>query len=190
MVEKLRSNWKRMLKWVGIALIYVVPLVAVQAAFDMFLKIDGVPGESADAKHKGEIDVLSWSWGASNPVVGRGVGGGGAGKVAFQDLTITKYIDKASPALYLACCQGNHYNTATLTVRKTGLNQQEYLVYKLSDIIISSVAPAGAQSDAKQAEKITFNFGKIRWTYTPQKADGSSDTPVQGGWDVISNVKQ
>src|SRR6185503_5261492 len=96
-------------------------------AVDMFIKIGDIKGESVDDKHKGEIDVLSWSWGASQTGSAGIGGGGGAGKVQIQDLTITKYIDKASPTLFTMCCSGKHLGTANLTVRKAGGTALEYL---------------------------------------------------------------
>ena len=66
-------------------------------AVDMFIKIDGIKGESADDKHKEEIDVLSWSWGMSQSGSAHMGGGAGAGKVNVNDLSFTKYIDVAGP---------------------------------------------------------------------------------------------
>ena len=87
---------------------------------DMFLKIKGVDGESADSVHAKEIDVSSWSWGMSQSGTTHVGRGGGAGKVSVQDITITKYIDKATPNLIKACCNGKHFDEAVLTVRKAG----------------------------------------------------------------------
>src|SRR5947207_3599725 len=96
-------------------------------AVDMFMKIGALKGESKDSSHKGEIDVLAWSWGMSNSGSAHVGGGAGAGKVNIQDLSFTKYIDKSSPTLDLACCTGKHFLKATLTVRKAGEQPLEYL---------------------------------------------------------------
>src|SRR5687768_3555210 len=85
--------------------------VSAQAAIDIFLNLHNVPGESKDAAHKDQIDVLAWSWGMSNPVIAGG-GGTGGGKVSIQDISITKYFDKASPVLMTGCSAGTHYKTA------------------------------------------------------------------------------
>src|SRR5712692_11221584 len=97
-------------------------------AVDMFIKIGDIKGESVDHAHKEEIDVLSWSWGLSQQGTMHQGGGGGAGKVNVQDLSFTKFVDKASPNLYKFCCSGKHYPEATLTMRKAGDKPLEYLV--------------------------------------------------------------
>src|SRR3977135_2623830 len=114
------------------------------AVFDAFLKIDGIEGESADAKHKGEIDLHSFSWGESNAGTFSVGGGGGAGKVSMQDLHFTMKINKASPKLFLACASGEHIKKATLTCRKAGKDQQEFLKYDMNDILISSYQTGGS----------------------------------------------
>src|SRR5262245_21929107 len=101
-------------------------------AVDMFLKLDKIDGESADKAHKGEIDVLAWSWGASNSGSAHMGGGAGAGKVNVQDISFTKYIDKSSPSLFLSCANGKHIPTATLVVRKAGEKPLEYLKLELT----------------------------------------------------------
>src|SRR4051812_10190148 len=107
-------------------------------AVDMFIKIKDVEGESKDSKHSKEIDVLSWSWGASQSGSMHGGGGGGAGKANVQDISITKYVDKASPNLFKYCSNGKHIGEALLTIRKAGEKPLEYLKIKLTDLLISS----------------------------------------------------
>ena len=101
-------------------------------AVDMFLKIEGIKGESADKAHKDEIDVLAWSWGISQSGSAQLGPGAGAGKVSVQDLSFTKYIDASSPDLLLSCCNGKHLDEALLTVRKAGENPVEYLKIKMN----------------------------------------------------------
>src|SRR5204862_12063 len=108
------------------------------AAVDYFLKIDGIPGESQDDKHKDEIDLESWSWGETNSGTSSGGGGGGAGKVSMQDFSFGMRVNKASPKLFLACATGQPVAEATLTCRKAGKGQQEYLKIKFSDLLISN----------------------------------------------------
>ena len=84
-------------------------------ATDMFMKIDSLAGESKDSTHKGEIDVLAWSWGASNSGSAHVGGGAGSGKVNVQDLSFTKYLDKSTPDLLLSTCNGKHWETNVLT---------------------------------------------------------------------------
>ena len=121
-------------------------------AADVFLKLGDIKGESSDDKHKGEIDVLAWSWGVSNAASMATGGGGGLGKASFHDLTITHYIDKASPNLLKMCATGEHIKEATLTQRKQGKGQQEYLLIKLTDVMVSSVQDGGT------GDQLTENF--------------------------------
>src|SRR6478672_11628700 len=144
-------------------------------AFDAFLKIEGIEGESTDKTHKGEIEIHSFSWGAANTGTGSVGGGGGAGKVSFQDFSFTMPISKASPNLMLACATGKHFPTATLTCRKAGGSQVEFLKIKLSDILVSSFSNGGLGqgSDIKQDElpldQLSLNFVKIDFLYTVDK---------------------
>src|SRR5438094_9556158 len=108
-------------------------------AVDMFMKIGALKGESKDSKHKGEIDVLAWSWGMSNSGSAHLGGGAGSGKVNVQDLSLTKYIDLSTPDLMLSCCNGKHIPKAQLTVRKPGETALEYMTLKLEGTTVSSV---------------------------------------------------
>lgn len=159
------------------------------AAVDYFLKIDGIEGESGDGAHGGEIDVLSWSWGETNAGTHSGGGGGGAGKVAVQDFNFTMKACKATPKLMLACASGQHIAEATLTCRKAGGAQEEYLKIKFSEIHIASYQTGGSGGDVVPLEQISFNFSKIEYEYKPQKPDGSLDAAVTAGWDVKKNEK-
>jgi type VI secretion system secreted protein Hcp len=158
------------------------------AAVDYFLKIDGIQGESRDAKHKGEIDLESFSWGETATAgVGTG-GGGGAGRVHMDDLHVVMKLNKASPLLFLACASGRHLKQAILTARKAGKAQLEFLVFKFSDVLVSSFHTSG-NNDLEPVDQVSFNFARIEIEYRPQKADGSLDTPVKAGWDVKANKK-
>jgi type VI secretion system secreted protein Hcp len=154
------------------------------AAVDYFLKIDTIPGESTDSKHKGEIDVLSWSWGQTNSGSHAYGGGGGAGKVAMQDFNFVMTVNKASPKLFLACATGQHIKEATLTCRKAGKTQQEYLKIKFSDLLVSNFQTGGSPSAVVPNDQISLNFAKIEITYAPQKADGSLDSPIVHNYSV------
>ena len=155
----------------------------------MFLKVDGVEGESKDAKHKGEIDVESFSFGASNEGSTGGGGGGGAGKVSMHDFSFTTRASKASPKLFLACASGQHIKTALLTVRKPGGQQQNFLKITLNDVLVSGYAEAGAEATDVPTDQVTMNFSKIQFSYTGQRPDGSPDAPVTVGWDLKTNTK-
>lgn len=157
-------------------------------AVDMFLKLDGIKGESQDHKHKDEIHIQSWSWGLSQTGGMATGGGGGAGKVHVHDISITKFVDKASPALMLHCCNGKHIANGLVTVRKAGDKPLEYLKMKLQDIIISGVQNAGHGSEIL-TENVTLNFAKFHVEYQEQKADGSGSPGGEMGWDVKANQK-
>ena len=157
-------------------------------AVDMFLKLDGIKGESKDAKHKDEIHIESFSWGMNQTGVAGHGGGGGAGKVSVHDISITKYLDKASTALMAACCAGKHIPEGLITVRKAGDKPLEYLKIKLVDILISGVQEAGHGSELLN-ENVTLNFAKFHVEYQEQKPDGSGVPAGEMGWDVKANVK-
>ena len=157
------------------------------AVVDYFLKIDGIPGESADDKHKNEIDIESWSWGETNSGSHAYGGGGGAGKVSVKDINFTMRVNKASPKLFLACARGDHIKEALLTCRKAGKGQQEYLKIKFSDLLVSNYQTGGSTGDVVPVDQISLNFAKIEISYAPQKADGSLDSPVVHNLDLKAN---
>ncbi|MGZ6589549.1 MAG: Hcp family type VI secretion system effector [Solirubrobacteraceae bacterium] len=157
------------------------------AAVDFFLKFDGIKGESTDAEHKDEIDVESWSWGETHASAGAG-GGGGAGKVAVQDFHFTMRQNTASVGLMQACATGQHIKNATLTGRRAGKEQQEYLTFKFSDVLVSSFQTGGTeQADVVPIDQVSFNFVKIEVDYRPQRPDGTLGNAVHFGFDVKQN---
>ena len=158
-------------------------------AVDMFMNIDTIKGESADATYKGEIDVLAWSWGASNSGTAHVGGGAGAGKVNVQDLSFTKWIDLSSPELFLATCSGKHFPKATLTVRKAGGEQMPYVVITMEDVLITSLSTGGSGGEDRLTENVTLNFGKVTVQYTQQTETGGKGEQPQTGWNIKENVK-
>lgn len=156
-------------------------------ASDIFAKIGDIKGESLDSKHKDEVEVLSWSWGVTQTgSIGQG-GGGGQGKASFHDFSFTHHIDKASPLLMKACATGEHLKEATITVRKAGKGKQEFLIIKMTDIIITSVASGGASDEAATAESVAIQCAKVDLEYKPQKADGSLDAGLHFKYDIKGN---
>ena len=158
-------------------------------AMDMFIKIGTYAGEARDKVHGGEIDVLAWSWGMSNSGSAHVGGGSGAGKVNVQDLSFTKYIDKSSPELMLAACNGKHIPEAKLTVRKAGENPLEYLIITMTDVLVSSVSTGGSGGEDRLTENVTLNFAKVKVNYTEQTEKGAPGDKPQMGWDIAANVK-
>ena len=156
----------------------------------MFLKLNGVDGESKDKSHKKEIDVLSWSWGMANSGTAHVGGGAGAGKVSVQDLSVCKYIDSSSPKLMLACCSGTHYDDALLIVGKAGGNPVEYIKVKMEKVFITAVTAGATSGDDRLTENIILNFGKVSVDYTPQDEKGAAGTAIPFAWDIAANAKE
>jgi type VI secretion system secreted protein Hcp len=160
------------------------------AAIDYFLHIEGIEGESVDAKHKAWIDVDSWSWGETQAGAGFGGGGGGTGKVSMQDLHYVSRVSKASPRLFLACAAGEHFKEARLVARKAGKGQHEFLSWTFSDVLVSSYQTSGSEAaDVLPVDSVSLNFAKVQVQYKAQKADGTLDAPISAGWDVKANTK-
>lgn len=155
---------------------------------DFFLKIDGIEGESTDDKHKGELEIQAWSWGATNQGTFGAGGGGGAGKADFSDITISKYADKSTPKLLKAVAAGDHIKSMVLVCRKAGGQQQEYLKLTLEDVLISSYhSSAAGGSSPIPSESISLNYGKIKYEYKPQKTDGSLEGAIPMSYDRHTN---
>ncbi|PKL96539.1 MAG: type VI secretion system tube protein Hcp [Gammaproteobacteria bacterium HGW-Gammaproteobacteria-8] len=157
-------------------------------AVDMFLKFSSIKGDSSDAQHQDEVEVLSWSWGAHQSGTMHRGKGGGAGKVSVNDLSITKYVDSATPNLWQLCCNGKHENEAVLTLRKAGGDAPlEYLKITLEEVLVADMQTGGAAGEEQITESITLNFAKFKLEYTPQQADGSGGATVETGWDIRRN---
>jgi type VI secretion system secreted protein Hcp len=160
------------------------------AQVDYFLKIAGVDAESTDDKHKGEIELESFSWGQTNSGTAGHGGGAGAGKVVAQDLHIVKKLDKSSPTLMIACSTGQHFKSAILTTRKAGGGQQDYFKVTLEDVLVTSYQIGGsAAGDIVPLEQVSLNFAKLEMAYKEQKADGSLGGEVKQKYDYAANKK-
>jgi type VI secretion system secreted protein Hcp len=158
-------------------------------AMDMFLEIEGVEGETQDKAKKGAIDVLAWSWGASQSGTMHMGSGGGAGKVNVQDISVTKWIDKSSTDLLLHVCNGEHYPKATLTCRKAGGDALEYLTITLTDVMITSLSTGGSGGEDRLTENISLNFAEFKIKYAEQGATGGETGGGEIGWDIAGNSK-
>jgi len=162
--------------------------------FDAFLKIEtpNVAGESTDSKHKGEIEIYSFSLGASNPTtIGSATGGAGAGKVSLSSFNFMKKTDAASPKMFQMCCDGKHFPKASLVLNKAGGDKSlSYLKYDFTEVFVESIQWSGASGgDDTPAESVSLAYGSVNVTYTPQKADGSPGSPVIAGWNLKTNAK-
>jgi len=163
-------------------------------AFDCFLKIDGIDGESSDSKHQKWIEILSYSTGMNQPVsaVASSAGGATSARVNMQDFNVVKFLDISSPKLAEACCTGKHFPSVTVELCRAGGDKVKYMEYKLTNAIISSVSSGGTPKggDEVPTESIAFNFGKIEWSYTQQKrADGAGGGNASAGWNLENNTK-
>jgi type VI secretion system secreted protein Hcp len=158
-------------------------------ATDYFLDIEGIKGDSTDKKFKGKIDVQSWSWGESNTSSHGSGGGGGSGKVAMQTFHFTMTVGISSPKLLLACASGEHIKKAVMTCRKSGTDQQEYLVMTFEDVMVESFQTGGSSGQVIPVDSIGLSYERIKYEYRPQKADGTLDAPIAAGWDLAKNVK-
>jgi type VI secretion system secreted protein Hcp len=180
-----RSYLKRFASTVSLAAALASCPIAASAATDMFLKLGDIKGESTDAKHKDEIDVLAWSWGESDGTApARRNKNGLAVPDCIQDLSLTKFVDSATPDVIMDAVSGRVVPSATLTLRKAGKDQQEYLVLALSNVSISSYSTGGSGGEDRITENVTLHFQRMDGSYRRQKPDGSLDAPVQ--W-VVAN---
>jgi len=159
------------------------------AQADYFLDLDTVDGESQDddSRMKNKIHVSSFSFGVTNTGTGGSNLGSGASKSNVQDLHVTKTMDKASPNLFIGCCNGKHFPKATFYVRRAGENPQVYLKYELTEVFISSYSTSGHEGGGLAQESLSLNFSKVEVTYTPQNADGSPGAKNTKTFDVKAN---
>lgn len=155
---------------------------------DYFLKVDGIPGESADAKHRNEIEVLAFSWGVSQTGTPSSGGGGGSGKAVFDDLLVVARSSKASPLLWLACASGTHIKSAVLTCRRSSKAALEFLTITLSDVVVASYE-LDSSDDGPPLDQIGLAYVKIETQYTPVDPAGKALPPVKAGWDVAAGKK-
>jgi type VI secretion system secreted protein Hcp len=158
-------------------------------AVDMFLMLDGIKGESSDSKHKGEIDIKSFSWGMAQTGSGHRGGGSGTGKVDVSDISLIKYVDKSSPSLMLACANGKHIPKGKITVRKAGENPLDYLTIDLENILVSNYQSSHATESDTPTESVTLNFVKVKLEYWTQTDKGAKGENANFSWDVSQNVK-
>jgi type VI secretion system secreted protein Hcp len=158
-------------------------------AVDMFLKLEGINGESEDSRHAKEIDIIGWNWGMTNTGTAHLGGGAGTGKANFQDLSVTKFVDLASTPLLLSCAMGKHINTATLTIRKAGgENPLEYLIITMDEVMVSAIQHGGSSGDERTTEVVTLNFERIDVKYTEQsKTGGSGGASPEFKWNILKN---
>lgn len=158
-------------------------------AVDMFLELEGIKGESVDKVHKEKIDILAWSWGMANSGTFHHGSGGGAGKANFQDLSVTKYIDKSSATLLSNCATGKHIAKGKLIIRKAGDKPLEYLTISLEKILVTSVSTGGSSGEERLTENVTLNFAKVTTDYKIQDDKGAGQAGGTFTFDIAANSK-
>jgi type VI secretion system secreted protein Hcp len=160
-------------------------------AYDIFIDIDGIPGESLDAKYKDKIAVLSYSFGVSQSGTFAYNSGGGAGKSDFTSFTFRKHTDSATHLLFQHCAIGQHIPKVQLIVRKAGGEQREFFKVNFTDVIVQSFNTIGdtTSSDSQPLEEITLGFSTIKVSYAKQKQDGSMEAFKDAGWSLKENQK-
>jgi type VI secretion system secreted protein Hcp len=156
-------------------------------AIDTHIKFDGIQGESTHVDHKGEVEVLSWSWGVSRAGAVHGGGGSSVGKAQPADLHIMHIYDKASPLLAKKCAQGVHFPAVVLTARKAGEGQKDFFKITMKEVFITSVAPSGG-SGGDIVESVSMSYGQIDFSYKPQSETGALGGEVKFGWNVKTSV--
>ncbi|MFC5472460.1 Hcp family type VI secretion system effector [Paraherbaspirillum soli] len=157
-------------------------------AQDMFIKINGIDGESQDNSHKSEIEVLSWAWRVSQQSNMHAGSGGGAGKASVDDLQFDHFIDRASPNLIQYCLNGKHIDQAVLVVRKAGGNPLEYLKITMSDVLVTEVTPSASATDERPLERVSLSFSRLKHEYIVQNAQGGSGGAITATFDIKKNV--
>ncbi|MGZ6691225.1 MAG: Hcp family type VI secretion system effector [Solirubrobacteraceae bacterium] len=165
------------------------PVKGGLVAANIFLKVDGIAGESTDSKHKEWIELASFSWDISEIESVPGPGGTRVGKVKFSEFSVAMRTNKASPVLFVAAASGKHIKTAQVSVRRAVKDTIEYLKIKLTDVLVSSFAESAEGAQGEADETLGFSFGALEVQYTPQDPTGKAGAAVVGGWDVTKNVK-
>jgi type VI secretion system secreted protein Hcp len=173
------------------------------ASFDIFLKLDGISGESTTKGHDKEIEVVSYDQSIDATVPSGGGGGGGAGKATFSAVRFRKLLDTASIPIALACASGLHIKTARFAFRRAG-NTADFYIVTLENIVVTHAgqcAATGAQfplafetlakgaSSTALLEEVALHFATIHWEYRPRGPKGTPLPPITGGWDVKANKK-
>ncbi|WP_321783732.1 type VI secretion system tube protein Hcp [Paraburkholderia sp. J94] len=149
---------------------------------DVFLKIDGIAGESQDAAHPGEIQVTNWIWRMSQPSAMMSGSGGGAAKATVEDLVFFHEVDRASPNLMSFCLTGKHVPTAVLTMRKAGGLPLDFLRITMTDVIVTGVEMSASY------EQVRLSFARVKQEYMVQNAVGGSRGVVTGTFDIKANA--
>jgi type VI secretion system secreted protein Hcp len=159
--------------------------------FDAFIKFDGIEGESADSKHAGWIEILNYDLDVSQRVSRTASSAGGAttGRADFSELCFSKLLDKATPALALACAAGTHFDKVVIEICRAGKDKVKFMEYTLFNCIISKMTTASADGEFP-VDDVAVNFGRILWCYTQQsRTGGGAVGNIAAGWSLEKNCR-
>ncbi|RAU45850.1 MULTISPECIES: type VI secretion system tube protein Hcp [unclassified Pseudomonas] len=159
-------------------------------AFDGFIKLDGIAGESMDDRHKGWIEITGYNFGVnqSTSATASSNGGAGSGRATLTDFSFSKRLDTSSARLFEASCSGEHIKELTLVLYRAGGDKLKYYEVRLEEVIISDFSQEGESGEPM--ERVQINFGRIHVVYTQQKrSDGAAAGNISGGWDRIANKR-
>ena len=158
------------------------------AEIDIYLKLDGIPGDSAANRHAGEIVVLSYRTDIEAHLASGAGGGGGAGKAEFSGIQFRKRLDKASVPLLLACASGRHIANGRFTFSRASADSTAFYTVTLEDVFVSHISQAVGGSESEPTEEeVTLQCRRIHWAFSSQNPDGSQAPPISGGWDLGTN---
>ncbi len=159
-------------------------------ASQCFLKLEGVKGESHDHAHQDAIEVISWRWGATNTGTMHIARRGGAGTSEFEDLTVTKRTDKATPALWEHLATGRTISSGELIMRKGDGDPVEFLRISIEQVLVTGIGATGAEGGPHASEEVRLNFARWTLVYTPQEPDGTPGPEEEFGFDIARNERR
>jgi type VI secretion system secreted protein Hcp len=182
------SRSKGTMGWILAAMVLALPWLSMSGALEAFLELSGVKGESTHPVHKEKIDILSWSWGGTNS--GSTHMGGGGSRANFQDLSLTKWIDKSTPILMARMATGELFATGKLYIHKpTAKGGVDLLTFEMKDILVTSQSMGGSGGEDRLTENISLNFAEFTLTYQQTATDGSTvGAPVSTSWDIVTGT--
>jgi type VI secretion system secreted protein Hcp len=154
-------------------------------AVDYFLKLDGISGESVAEGFKDTIQLLSFSWGATQVTSVAGTGGSGAGKADLSDISVMKYLDKASMPIFKALVTGAHIKTGTLSAVKAGSNNKPFLKIDFQELFVTSQQHSA--SSEIPTESVSFSYNQIKMEYSTQNEQGILTTTGSVTYNLKEN---
>ena len=160
--------------------------------YEIFLHVEGVPGESTDAEHEDWIDAVSYSCAVALPQGSISAGARVTAAAEHEDFVVVKGLDKASPKLNLYCCSAKQVPSVRVELCRASGDRETFMVYELEDVIVSSVRTSGSvlTGEPVPVEEVSFAYGSIKWTYTEfDPVTGKAKGDVSGEWDCIQNKR-